>query len=90
MSGKVLCHARGIPPLGPALRAKIRGGASGGVHPRLFTTKELNTMAVRVGFLGCGGMNRAHMDRIKAMRGAEVVAVCDVDQDRAQAAAEEF
>lgn len=47
-------------------------------------------MAVKVGFVGCGGMNRAHMNRIRAMKGAEVVGVCDVAKDRATAASEEF
>jgi predicted dehydrogenase len=35
-------------------------------------------------------MNRAHMNRIKAMSGATIVAVCDVAKDRVNAAAEEF
>ena len=47
-------------------------------------------MAVKVGFVGCGGMNRAHMNRIRAMRGASIVGVCDVAKDRAKAAGEEF
>ncbi|HJN17344.1 MAG TPA: Gfo/Idh/MocA family oxidoreductase [Armatimonadota bacterium] len=47
-------------------------------------------MATKVGFIGCGGMNRSHMNRVKAMRGAEIVALCDVAKDRAETAAEEF
>jgi predicted dehydrogenase len=47
-------------------------------------------MAVKVGFVGCGGMNRGHMNRIKAMAGAKIVAACDVVKDRANAAAGEF
>jgi myo-inositol 2-dehydrogenase/D-chiro-inositol 1-dehydrogenase len=47
-------------------------------------------MAVKVGFVGCGGMNRAHMNRIRAMQGATIVGVCDVAKDRAKAAGEEF
>jgi len=47
-------------------------------------------MAVKVGFVGCGGMNRAHMNRIRAMQGASIVGVCDVAKDRAKAASEEF
>jgi len=47
-------------------------------------------MAVRVGFIGCGGMNRGHMNTVKGLRGAEIVAVCDLQKDRAQAAAEEY
>ncbi len=47
-------------------------------------------MAVKVGFVGCGGMNRAHMNRVKAMPGATIVALCDVARDRAEAAAGEF
>ena len=47
-------------------------------------------MAVKVGFIGCGGMNGAHMNRVKDMRGADIVAVCDIDKARADAAGEEF
>ncbi|MGQ9729844.1 MAG: Gfo/Idh/MocA family protein [Candidatus Zipacnadales bacterium] len=47
-------------------------------------------MAVKVGFIGCGGMNRAHMNRIRDMKGADIVAVCDIAKDRARAAAEEY
>ncbi|MBM3499923.1 MAG: Gfo/Idh/MocA family oxidoreductase [Armatimonadetes bacterium] len=47
-------------------------------------------MAVKVGFVGCGGMNRAHMNRIKAMAGCKIVGLCDVDKSRAASAAEEF
>ena len=47
-------------------------------------------MAVKVGFVGCGGMNRGHMNRIKAMSGATIVAVCDVAKERVAAASQEF
>ena len=46
-------------------------------------------MAVRVGFIGCGGMNRAHMGTVRGLRNAEIVAVCDLQKERVQAAAEE-
>jgi len=47
-------------------------------------------MAVRVGFIGCGGMNRAHMSRVHGMKGTEIVGVCDIDKPRAKAAGGEF
>jgi len=47
-------------------------------------------MAVKVGFIGCGGMNRAHMNTVKSAAGAKIVAVCDIDHDRAQAAGQDF
>jgi myo-inositol 2-dehydrogenase / D-chiro-inositol 1-dehydrogenase len=47
-------------------------------------------MAVNVGFIGCGGMNRGHMNTVKSLPGAKIVAVCDVVKERAEAAAQEF
>lgn len=47
-------------------------------------------MALRVGFIGCGGIARWHMGHLAPMKGVEMVAFCDVDKARATAAAEEF
>ncbi len=46
---------------------------------------------VGVGVIGCGGIARhAHLNNIKRNPRARLVAVCDIDLDRAKAAAEEF
>ena len=42
---------------------------------------------VRIGFIGCGGNARGHMKRLTSMEGARLVAVCDIDESRAQEAA---
>ncbi len=47
-------------------------------------------MAVRVGFVGVGGIARAHLAALSRMDDVELVAFCDVQGDRAQAAAAEF
>ena len=47
-------------------------------------------MALKVGFIGCGGMNKSHMNRVKAIRGCEIVALCDVVKARAEETAEDF
>ncbi len=47
-------------------------------------------MAVKVGFIGCGGMNRGHMNTVKGIATAKIVAVCDLQKDRAKDAAEMF
>jgi predicted dehydrogenase len=47
-------------------------------------------MAVRVGFIGCGGISRYHMGHLAKIKDAEMVAFCDVDKSRAQATAAEF
>lgn len=47
-------------------------------------------MAVRVGFVGCGGISRYHMGHLAKIKGAEMVGFCDVQKDRAAAAAQEF
>jgi len=47
-------------------------------------------MSVRMGFIGTGGIAQGHMDRISAIEGVEMVAFCDVQMDRAQAAADKF
>ncbi len=40
-------------------------------------------MAVRVGFVGAGGMNSAHMKNLDQIRGVKIVAVCDLQEERA-------
>jgi predicted dehydrogenase len=43
---------------------------------------------VRVGFIGCGGRARAHMDALRRREDTEIVAVADVVEAAAQAAGE--
>ena len=45
---------------------------------------------VRVGFVGCGGNARGHMKRVAELPGATIAAVCDVVEDAARKAAEDF
>lgn len=47
-------------------------------------------MAVRVGFVGTGGIARAHMGPLSKMEGVKLVAFCDLQAERAQSAAAEF
>jgi len=47
-------------------------------------------MAVRVGFVGSGGMARAHMGTLSQMDDVKLVAFCDVQKDRAEKAAADF
>jgi len=47
-------------------------------------------MAVRIGFIGCGGISRYHMGHLAKIKDAEMVAFCDVDKSRAEATAGEF
>lgn len=47
-------------------------------------------MSVRMGFIGTGGIAQGHMDRLSQIEGVQNVAFCDVQLDRAQAAAEKF
>ena len=43
--------------------------------------------SVRIGFIGAGGIAGAHIQRLGEVPEAEIVAVCDVDPDRARAVA---
>ena len=47
-------------------------------------------MTIKVGFIGCGSINNAHMKSIAANPDADVVAVCDIEQERADKAAAEY
>ncbi|MHB8994046.1 MAG: Gfo/Idh/MocA family protein [Armatimonadota bacterium] len=47
-------------------------------------------MAIRVGFIGCGGISRYHMGHLAKIKDADMVAFCDVDESRAKATAQEF
>ncbi len=47
-------------------------------------------MSVKVGFIGTGGISRAHRKHLKNMDGVEVVAMCDVVEERATGAAAEW
>lgn len=42
---------------------------------------------VRIGFVGCGGNARGHMNTLKKLEGASIVAVCDVIEKNAKEAA---
>ncbi|MCY3735662.1 MAG: Gfo/Idh/MocA family oxidoreductase [Gemmatimonadaceae bacterium] len=44
--------------------------------------------AVGIGFIGCGGNARGHMNRLAAMERARLAAVCDIDEGRARQAAQ--
>ncbi|MDE0686792.1 MAG: Gfo/Idh/MocA family oxidoreductase [Candidatus Poribacteria bacterium] len=43
---------------------------------------------IKIGFIGCGGNANGHMNQLAGIEGASVVAVCDVQVERAQSAAE--
>ncbi|MBI4530343.1 MAG: Gfo/Idh/MocA family oxidoreductase [Candidatus Latescibacteria bacterium] len=45
---------------------------------------------VRIGFIGCGGNARGHMQQIADLSGARIVAVCDVIPELANRAAETY
>jgi predicted dehydrogenase len=47
-------------------------------------------MAVRVGFIGCGGIANWHMNHLATMKQVQMVAFCDVDKAKAAGAAEKF
>ncbi len=47
-------------------------------------------MTIKVGFIGCGSINSEHMKSIAANPDADVVAVCDIEQERADKAAAEY
>jgi myo-inositol 2-dehydrogenase/D-chiro-inositol 1-dehydrogenase len=47
-------------------------------------------MPVRIGFVGAGGIAGAHMNALEKVANAQVVAFADVDQARAQKAADRF
>jgi len=47
-------------------------------------------MAVKIGFIGCGGMNRGHMKSLSQIKDAQMVGFCDIDPDRARACAAEY
>jgi len=47
-------------------------------------------MAVRVGFIGVGGIAQGHLNNVKKNPSAELVAVCDIVEERAKAASEKF
>src|ERR687889_130939 len=47
-------------------------------------------MPVRVGFVGAGGIAGAHMNALEKVENAQIVAFADVDEARADRAAERF
>jgi predicted dehydrogenase len=47
-------------------------------------------MAVRIGFIGTGNIAQFHLQRLQDIKDAEVVAVCDLDLERAEAAQAKF
>ncbi|MCE5323854.1 Gfo/Idh/MocA family oxidoreductase [bacterium] len=47
-------------------------------------------MSVRVGFIGAGGIANAHMNMLQAIEDVQIVAVTDVDRDRAESTAAKY
>ena len=45
---------------------------------------------VKIGFIGCGGNARGHMGSLSKMEDVKLVALCDVNEERAKSAAEQF
>ncbi len=43
---------------------------------------------VRIGYIGVGGMGTAHVENLLKIKGAEIVAVCDIVEDRVKRAQE--
>ena len=48
------------------------------------------TEQLGMGVIGCGGISRAHLPAQRAIEGMRTVAVCDINEEAARAAAEEF
>jgi len=47
-------------------------------------------MSVKIGFIGTGGVSRGHRQRLKHIDGVQVVAMCDIVEERAVEAAAEW
>ncbi|MEA3346402.1 MAG: Gfo/Idh/MocA family oxidoreductase [Chloroflexota bacterium] len=47
-------------------------------------------MTVRIGFIGTGNIAQLHLERLQQIEEAELVALCDLEPERAQAAQEKF
>ena len=45
---------------------------------------------VKIGFIGCGGNARGHMNTLNNMEDVKLVALCDLNEERAVSAAEQF
>jgi len=46
-------------------------------------------MSLKIGFIGTGGIARNHMENLKTLQ-ADFVAMCDIDEERAAKAADEY
>lgn len=44
-------------------------------------------MKVKIGFIGCGGIANAHMDRLARLENVEFVGMCDIEKNKAESAA---
>ncbi|MCM8820719.1 MAG: Gfo/Idh/MocA family oxidoreductase [Candidatus Omnitrophica bacterium] len=47
-------------------------------------------MKIRIGFIGCGGIAGAHMERLVRIENVEFVGMCDVEKERAEKAAQKY
>ena len=52
--------------------------------------KEMWMKEVKIGFIGCGGNANGHMRTLSNMEGARIVGTCDVQESRANSAAENY
>ncbi|HOL21510.1 MAG TPA: Gfo/Idh/MocA family oxidoreductase [bacterium] len=47
-------------------------------------------MKVKIGFIGCGGIANAHMERLAQIEDVEFVAMCDIEKEKAERAAQKY
>ncbi|MDD3725873.1 MAG: Gfo/Idh/MocA family oxidoreductase [Candidatus Ratteibacteria bacterium] len=47
-------------------------------------------MKVRIGFIGCGGIAGAHMERLAKLEDVEFVCMCDIEKEKAEKSAQRY
>ncbi|MCM8760503.1 MAG: Gfo/Idh/MocA family oxidoreductase, partial [Candidatus Omnitrophica bacterium] len=47
-------------------------------------------MKIKIGFIGCGGIANAHMQRLAKIEGVEFVGMCDIEKEKAEMAAQRY
>ena len=69
------------------LKASAVAATAAMVSSREASADESKSDLIRIGFIGCGGMGSNHLRTLATRSDVEIATVCDVDQQRLEAAA---
>ncbi|MBW7460448.1 Gfo/Idh/MocA family oxidoreductase, partial [Paenibacillus sepulcri] len=76
--------------MGIGLNEKTAGGGKPDCRAEIGGVKTLENAKIRIGVIGVGIIGKQHLDNYSRIEGAQVVAVCDINEREARETAEKY